>query len=278
MTPPRVFAVAGWRYEPAWLVDELKANLAWVDQLVIVDDRQRHDELWIHEGHYRRLQRQAVIDAGIRPWDWVLVTSPDERWEVTAERVIRRLAATRTRTIYEVPLREMWTPTHYRTDGFWGAKWRPRLFPFLPGQTFTGRRIQTQPVPVDRSYRRVKTSRTAIYHLEQIDPLSRVERAIVYEALSPGSRQRAAASRHWRRADRTGRYMRRYGFAYLADPRGKVLTPIPPGRGFDPPVEQVYEFRVPDHLLYQASGRTRDQWRRWLTSTLGLTWDEVVAG
>lgn len=264
---PRVFAVAGWRYEPDWLVAELRKNLAWVDELVMVDDRGRTGELWVHEGKYRLMQRAALEAAGIRPWDWVLVTSPDERWASSAERTIRRLIVRRSRRIYEFPLREMFTAKHYRVDGMWGGKWRPRLFPYLPGQRFTGRKIQTQPTPIGRSYRRHRVPSVPIYHLENIAPESRAERAIVYEALSPGSRARAAVSPFWRKHDPSGRYMRRYGFAYLADTRGMQLVPVPRG-AIVPPVTRRYLFRVPDDLLLAESGRTRAQWTRWLTTTL----------
>lgn len=272
---PRIFAVAGWRYEPAWLVDELRDNLSWVDELVIVDDRARTDELWVHEGEYRLMQRRALEAAGIRPWDLVLVTSPDERWGRRAGRILRGLAAAypRRKRIYEFPLRELWTPTRYRIDGFWGNKWRPRVFPYLSRQVFTSRAIQTVPVPVDRGYHRVRVPKVPIYHLENVAPASRAERAIVYEALSPGSQHRAARSPYWKRHDPTGRYMRAYGYAYLADSRGLRCAPVPAGDITPPPV-RPYVFRVPDDLLEAASvengapARTRAEWERWLRSTL----------
>lgn len=269
MPKPRIYAVAGWRYEPEWLVDELRRNLAWVDELVIVDDRARTDELWVHEGQYRLMQRSALEDAGIRPWDWVLVTSPDERWEDNAARVIPSLIRRRRRAIYSFPLREMWTATHYRVDGMWGNKWRPRLFPYLPGQTFTQKAIQTAPTPVGGGYTRIRQPRVTLYHLENIQAASRAERAIVYEALSPGSVRRCRRSRYWRRHDPTGRYIRRYGFAYLADTRGMLLQPVPKHRAFTPAPTRPYIFRVPDHLLVAACGRTRAQLTDWLQTTLG---------
>lgn len=265
--PARVFAVYGVRYEPQWLVDELRRNLAWVDELVEVDDRARAGELWVHEGRYRIMQREALIGAGIRPWDWVLVTSPDERWGARAERAVRALAARRRRAVYAFPLREMFTPTRYRVDGMWGDKWRPRLFPFLPGQTFTAKRIQTPPTPVGPGYRHQRVPRVPIYHLENIHPASRRERAIVYEALSPGSRERAAASPYWRKHDPTGRYIRAHGYAYLADTRGMRLAPVPPG-DITPPVRRPYVFRVPDELLEAECGMSRSQLEGWLTAAL----------
>lgn len=266
---PRVFAVAGWRYEPAWLVDELRDNLSWVDEVVIVDDRARTDELWVHEGEYRLMQRRALEAAGIRPWDLVLVTSPDERWGRHAGRILRGLAAAypRRKRIYEFPLREMWTPTRYRTDGMWGSKWRPRMFPYLPDQKFTRRRIQTPPTPTSGRYQRIRVPKVPIFHLENIAHSSRVERAIVYEAMSLGSRERAADSPFWRRHDPTGRYIRASGYAYLADPRGMRLAPVERG-AFTPPVERPYLFRVPDRLLEAECGRTRGELTQWLRDAL----------
>ncbi|UQA95618.1 glycosyltransferase family protein [Streptomyces halobius] len=264
---PRIFAVGGWRYEPEWLVDEFRENLAWVDELVIVDDRARTGELWVHEGDYRLMQRQALIDAGIRPWDWVLVTSPDERWGSRAKRVVRGLITKRHRRIFQFPLREMFTLTSYRTDGIWGDKWRPRLFPFLPDQEFTKGSIQTPPSPVEGGYERVRVPHVPIYHLENIAPASRIERAIVYEALSPGSQQRAARSAFWRRHDPTGRYIRAYGYAYLADTRGMRLAPVPVG-DIVPRPTRPYHFRVPDELLVAECGQNREELTRWFHTTL----------
>lgn len=267
---PRIMAVYGVRYEPQWLVDELRKNLSWVDELVVVDDRGRKGELWVHEAKYRQMQRNALIKAGIRPWDHVLVTSPDERWSDNAEEVIRPLIERRSRTIYRFPLREMWSPTRFRTDGMWGRKTRPRLYPFLPGQRHHQGRIQTAPTPLG-SYRRRSVPSVSIYHLESIHPASRAERAIVYEAMSPGSQRRASRSQHWARFDPERRYMRKYGFAYLADPRGARLAAVPRQRGFTPPVTEPYLFRVPDELLLKECGKTRAQLEAWLTRTLGVT-------
>ncbi|MGH3475425.1 MAG: hypothetical protein ACRDQD_01155 [Nocardioidaceae bacterium] len=263
-----MFAVAGWRYEPEWLVEGLRANLSWCDQVVIVDDRAR-TELWVHEGEYRHMQRAALIEAGARPWDWILVTSPDERWSRGAGQTIRRLAQHRLRVVYEFQLREMWTRHHWRIDGQWGRKRRQRLFPFLPDQMFDGGRIQTQPTPTGDGYSRRFLPRPCVYHVENIDPASRVERAIVYDVLSPGSADVDPPAK-WLKVDPEGRYITRYGFAYLADPRGVRLARVPSGE-ITPPVRTVYEFRVPDELLYAEAGIGRDELVARLAATLGIS-------
>lgn len=263
---PKIYCVYGVRYEPDFLVREFRQNMSWVDELVEVNDRSRTGELWVDESKYRMMQRAALEDAGIEPGSWVIVSSPDERWGRGAETAIRRFAAKGGRRIGVFPLREMFTPTKYRTDGMWGNKTRPRLYPYLPGQRFTQKTIQTPPTPVEGGYRYIHLD-VPIYHLENIAPASRIERAIVYEALSPGSQRRAARSAYWREHDPSGRYIRAYGFAYLADTRGMRLMPVPSGDITPPPV-RPYIFRVPDELLVAECGRNRAQLTRWLRRTL----------
>src|SRR5690606_19742988 len=123
------------------------------------------------------------------------------------------------------------------------------------------------PSPTGRDYERIRVTQAPIYHLENIARPSRIERAIVYEALSPGSRERAARSPFWRRHDPTGMYMRRYGYAYLADTRGMRLATVPPGE-LQPPVTKPYLFRVPDELLVAECGQTRAELEGWLHTTL----------
>lgn len=266
---PRVFAVAGWRYEPEWLVAEMRRNLSWCDEVVIVDDRARTGELWIHEGEYRGLQRRALLEAGIREWDWVLVTSPDERWSSDAASIIHQLVRNRLRYVWSFPLREMWTPTMWRLDGQWGRKRRPRLYPFLIGQAFDQRRIQTQPIPVEGGYQVRSVQRPAIYHLENIDPAGRLERVLVYDALSPGSHELDPPPAKWLKVDPERQYIARYGYAYLCDPRGVRLAPIPTP-GFRPHVGRVYRFSVPDELLYAESGIGRRLHVARIADTLGI--------
>lgn len=246
MKKTRLVAVFGIKYEPQWLVDELIENLkGWVDDFAIVDCRYRKDELWIHEGQYRVLQREAymALDA-----DWVLVTSPDERFEDRAGDIIRPLIdGKKDRIIYEFPLREMFTPTKYRTDGIWGRKTRPRLFPVLPGQTFTNRSIQSSPTPNDGSYTKQLLD-VNLYHLKMIEPENRDMRAIVYEKLDPNYRLQNPNAARWKRLDPEGKF-RKDGYHYLAKTEGMELELIPKGREFSPAYTKKYIFDVPDELL-----------------------------
>lgn len=247
----RLVAVFGIKYEPAWLVRDLKENLApWVDDFAVVDCRSRRDELWIHEGRYRKLQRGAAIEAKA---DWVLVTSPDERWEDGAGDIIRPLIdGHKDKVIFNFPLREMWTPTAYRTDKLWGRKRRARLFPLLPNQRTSRSRIQAGPAPIgDGTYAR-ETLDANIYHLKMIEPENRVMRAEVFEALDPDyhfqSRDPSRLTARRKELDPEG-VLIEHGYHYLHNEDGLELEEIPEGRGFSPPYDRPYIFDVPPRLL-----------------------------
>jgi hypothetical protein len=244
----RIVATFGWKYEPKWLIDDLKKNLWWVDDFAIIDCRHRTDELWIDEGEYRRLQRAECERLGA---DWVLVTSADERWEDRAPDVIRPLVdGIKRRTIFRFPLREMWTPTEYRVDAIWGRKTRPRLYPLLPGQQMSQKRIQASPVPFAGGYHTPLVDLN-IYHLKMIEPENRVTRAEVFEALDPQyehQTRNGKKSKRRRRLDPEG-LLDQHGYHYLHVEDGLQLESIPDGRGYSPPYTKRYVFKVPKRLL-----------------------------
>lgn len=244
-------AVFGWKFEPEWLIRDMKRNLApWVDSFAVVDCRWRRSELWINEGHYRQLQRKA---ARWKRADWVLVTSPDERWEDGAGEIIRPLIdGKKDKVVYKFHLREMWTPTAYRVDKLWGRKLRGRLYPFLPEQRMSTRRIQSGPTPIiDGSYQ-VRLLDLNIYHLKMIEPENRVLRAEVFEALDPDYKHqtRDPAKLSWRRRqlDPEGVLLRE-GYHYLYNEEGIELEEIPEGHGYSPPYTRPYRFEVPPRLM-----------------------------
>src|SRR5690606_29458610 len=145
----------------------------------IVDDR--HRKTWRNESEYRLLQRKTLEKAGIKRGDCILVTSPDERWENNAQRVIRDVIDNTSKpTIYKFHLREMFNPTDYRTDGIWGMKTRPSLYPYLPNQKFSKKRIQQLPTHVNGVYK-IQLLNINIYHLKNIEPESRAERVAAYK-------------------------------------------------------------------------------------------------
>jgi len=231
---PRIFIVGGWWKEPQHLVDDWYESFSWADKICIVDDRK--NKVWGDEGKYRLKQRAKLEKAGIKPWDWVFVTSPDERLEVGAEAVMREeIQKDLGLRTYSFDLKELFTPLQYRTDGIWGRKTRPRLYPYLPNQIFHTRKIQQTPVPLTRinqRYKRLKLDLN-IYHLKMIEPENRQTRIDDYTAADPQGRLVNKNSPSIKRLDPEGKFAK-HGWNYLKDTEGMILERIPRGRGYRP--------------------------------------------
>lgn len=223
----KLVALFGIKYEPEWMVDELIKNLeGWVDDFAIFDSRDR-DELWIHEGEYRKILRAKAYAMNA---DWVLITSPDERWEENAGDLIRpHVDGYRSKKILEFNLRELYTPTSYRVDGIWGEKVRRRMFPLLPNQKFVYKSIQCPSFPQGADYRIVPVNAN-IYHTKMIDPDNRKLRADVFNKLDPTMKHQSV------------------GYDYLNDEEGLVLKDIEDGRGYQP-AYRPFKFDVPEKYL-----------------------------
>lgn len=209
MTGPRLICAYARKYEPDFMVDDLRANCGWVDDFVELDQRDRPDELWS-----RRDERVAELRrlAEVAGADWCLIMDPDERLEHSAEARIRQVIADDPTIRYTFPLLELFTPDLFRTDGPWGRKSRRRLFHLR------------EPMST-----RVRLEDVWMFHLKMIEPANRALRARVHNQCNT-----------W---DNPG-----LGFDYLADDRGAVLEPIPAGRGYSPPY-RPYHFTVPEELL-----------------------------
>lgn len=203
--------VAGYahKYEPAWLIEELRENLAWVDGFVTIDQTNRVDELWSVRAERVAELRRLGVEAGA---EWMLIMDPDERLEDKAGRVIRKLIRNDPSLRFTFHFKELFTPTAYRTDGIWGRKTRRRLFHLH--QPRNPRAL------IDLN----------IYHLKHIEEGNGALRARVFEQANTWDNHRL-------------------GFDYLADSKGMVLEEISPGRGFTPPYTRPYVFTVPEHLL-----------------------------
>ena len=165
---PRIIAAFAYRYEPDWMIEQLRENLSWVDGFAELNDRAR-TETWGNT-----LERTAALMEIVREMgaDWVYYTAPDERLEYRAGAVLRDLAERGKHDRYRLRLREMWTPDSYRSDGVWGRKWRTRFY--RPGTSGKGRNVDLN-----------------IYHLKMIEPENRKERARVhslYNTWDNGSR------------------------------------------------------------------------------------------
>ena len=154
---PRIIATFGYRYEPDWLVEQLRESLWWVDGFAEIDDRDRI-EPWGNAKERTAHLTQMAVDMGA---DWVFHTAPDERLEKDAGKTLRRLVETGRHDKYRFHLREMWTPDAWRSDGIWGRKRRTRLYRI--GGEGKSRNIDLN-----------------IYHLKMIEPENRVERARVH--------------------------------------------------------------------------------------------------
>lgn len=196
----KIVATFAYRYEPDWMIDQLRQNLGWVDGFAELNTRGR-DDVWMPRIERTRALQSLARDMGA---DWVLAVDPDERLEPRAEKILRRLSK-RSHSRYAIHLRELWTPTQYRTDGIWGRKWRRRFYRL--GNT-------DEPRPVDVN----------LYHLKMIDAANRAERARVH------TEHNTWDNRH-------------RGFGYLTNEEGMTLETIPSKRRYSPPYEP-YEFRV----------------------------------
>jgi len=212
MSPPRLVAVYARSYEPDWMVEDLRANLApIVDGIVEVDNR-GHDH-WTHEGHLRAAQRRAAIEADA---DWVLVVDPDERLEDRAARTIRPLLHVPGNVVYRLQLRELFAPNAYRADGKWGMCRRGRLYRVVDGQRMSGKAIHAPPCPIGPDVRRIGAD-INLYHQKMVEPHNRRARVLMYG-----------------QAEQTHGVRRRNWNSMTVD-RGMRLQPIPLGRSYTPP-------------------------------------------
>lgn len=237
------------RDEPDSLIADLRANLSpWVDAFVELQTPRTGP--WPHEG--RALERQRQLVRREHGETWVLFIDPDERIEDGAVNVVREaisqamVRGAGRQAQFQFPLREMWTPTQWRTDGIWGNKKpRTRLFHLHPGQRFRDKPIHCGVVPVGPAGNRI-TLPVAMYHLKNIEPANRIERARAYLDADP-------RFEHQRR-ERHGR-----DWEWLYDETDLELAEIEAGRGFSPPyVPGSYAFTAPGRELASASGGSLD--------------------
>jgi len=227
----KLVAMCGWKYEPEWMIEEMKENMSFVDEFVILDCRKR-DELWIHEGHYRLILREMARE---KKADWVLVCAPDERYEKNAGPRIRELIDYNNEDkMYTFQLRELFNPVWYRIDGIWGNKARRRLYPLKDNQRMSYTPIQCPPVPSSPLER--YDIDINIYHLKMIEPENRTMRTKVFNALDPDSKYQHV------------------GYDYLDDEKEAEMERIPEGREYYPKYRK-YIFSVPEKYLKEEDGK-----------------------
>ena len=201
------------RYEPDWLISELRENIDWADGFVVYDTRDAA-ETWVPAKQRTRVLYNLAVEWGRTAGRkiWFLQTAPDERFEVGAGDVIHDAIAAHPTSRFTFRLRELWTPTAYRVDGVWGSKQRRRLYRLTSGGP-----VGDTTVNLDVN----------LYHLKMIEPDNRRRRREVF-------------------TDHNTWDNRRQGFGYLTDEHGLMLEEIPKGRGFTPPYRQ-YDFTVPGY-------------------------------
>jgi hypothetical protein len=227
MEKHKLVAIFGHRYEPMWMVKQAVKNLKpIVDDFAILDDR-GHDKLWRHEGEYRKILRNMALDKGAT---WLLVTSPDERWEVSAtHKIWSEINKGRREIVLGGQLREMWTPNKYRIDGIWGRKARYRIFPISKNQDgiFENHHIQSPCYPTKYPLLKLDLN---IYHLKMIGLKNRIMRAKVFKKLDPDNSRQDI------------------GYDYLYQEEGMELESIPRGREYYPSYRK-WTFKVPERYL-----------------------------
>jgi len=221
----KIIACFGVKYEPDWMVEQLKENLSWIDGFAELDCRDR-DELWIHEGEYRLLLREKAREMGA---DWILITSPDERWEQNAGKIIRpHIDNHKDKKILEVELKELYHPMWYRIDGRFTQKFRRRIYPLFDDQVMAFQPIQCPSMPQDSDYEIVHLD-VLVYHLKMIERENRRVRTEVFKKLDPKNKFQD-------------------DYDYLDDEEGARMVRIKPERMYYPEYKK-YEFKVPEKYL-----------------------------
>lgn len=217
---PRLIAVYAFRYDAA-LIPDLKKNIGhFVDGFIEHDDRNRNEK-WYHEGKVRKSLIEKAREAGA---DWILCIDPDERFEFSAGKKIRKLIETNEKVVYSFNFRELWTPFKYREDGVWDKKRKAILFPLLDGQTFMNLPVHSQWHPQNSDYQIINLD-INLYHLKNIDPDNREARKKLYNSLDPN------------------REIQKIGYDYIADESGLKLRRIPIRRLYWPFYKKSYKIK-----------------------------------
>lgn len=232
---PKVVAVFSFRYD-AHLVRDLIENIAPLcDGWISWDDRHA-TSAFTGDAVRRHALYEAAFAAGAQ---WLLCVDPDERFEVGTAGRIRAMALVPGRTSWSFDLREMYTPTAWRSDGVWGRKQQRRLFRIFGNQFPIAERgalvanpLHDQWVPA--GYRTLRSGLN-LYHLKMIDRGRRVARRDLYNALDPQ------------------RHFQEIGYDYLADDTGAVLTEITPERGYSPEHHDDHRLWMADPAQVQAT-------------------------
>ncbi len=186
----------------------------FIDGYCCFDDS-ANDQIWIgHEGNVRKKTFEYAREMGA---DWVLCIDPDERFEVNAGNVIKKIVKKRKydKTVFGFKFRELYgSKTEYRIDGIWGGKTRYCLFPLNEGQLFSNLSIHAHRCPINSEYK-MELLDINLYHLKMISRENRILRRDVYKQVDVNNVQTL-------------------GYDYLTDEKDIVLEVIPNDRLFYP--------------------------------------------
>jgi hypothetical protein len=193
--------------------DVLAAHSSVLEVLRVAPDRPTWDEV----ANHRALVRAALRhDAG-----WIVALDADERVEHTfrdrVERAIRRGRALGIEA-FRVRIAELWdAPTTVRVDGHWGRKTAARLFRARADHVFDTRPLHSHKAPLQaRRLGCFPIADLRVYHLRMVEEADRRARRERYESADPEARWQPGL-----------------GYAYLTDPSGLRLAPVPRRRRFD---------------------------------------------
>ena len=219
-----ITAIYARRDEPQTLVDDLRTNLGWCDRILEV--QVPREGPWGHEGALLARMRDTARSAGAT---WTLWMAPDERLEDRAGDALRTLLPTVDRRgALSFDVREMWTPTQWRSDGIWGRLRQHRLIHLHPGQTFQNKPLHCPVIP-KQAWQFEQYSGLALYHLKHIEPANRIQRVLAYQRADPGFNSQPP--------------LREDGWGWLVDEEGMELVDAQP---FSPPyVAGSYRFVAP---------------------------------
>jgi hypothetical protein len=238
---PKVFAIFAFRYD-AHLVPAFLQNIEpFVDGWVSYDDRKSTKPLTT-DPERQIPMIEAAHAAGA---DWILALDPDHRVEDRFTDKIDELTSERGRFAWSFRLREMYSPTEYRTDGLWGKKRRRRLypiyddlFPIAERGSFPTAAFHASFVPNGYGTRQ---SGVNIYHLKMLTAERRKARRDIYKAVDPGMDFQTV------------------GYDYLADDTGAEFKSIRPGREYSPPHVEDGGLWMPEPAQVVNSETYRDQ-------------------
>lgn len=220
---PVVIAVFSYRHE-AHLVPDFIANIRpFVSGYVAWDDRGSTEELTSEPDRRNRLLARAR-EMGAR---WILAADPDERFEAGLAKRLPVMLAMGENNLWTFPIREMFTPDHYRIDGIWGRKRRLSLFAAGAVRGDLNLALHGEWI-ADRRGFRVRDAETNIYHLRMATPARRRLRRDLYAAADPA------------------RQLQAIGYDYLDDERGMRLEEIRKDQEFQPTFVEDHGFWSPD--------------------------------